>query len=171
MTTPKHPQKNDSLHTVRLLLVLLCISFFVSCENENDIGIEEPQTSIVGAWERIDTEQISKDTTIVSTPYKSIYLFTDNFYSMAVAPRERASLPASRTSEDIAAAEAGYISNSGTYKIEGDSIYFNVLVSKFPNFMNNKARMVQQIELDENTFLLTNQNEINTTNTLFKRLK
>jgi len=171
MTTSKHPLIIDSLLTVRLLLVLFGISFFVSCDNENDMGIEESRTSIVGAWERIETEQISKDTTVVSAPYKSIYLFTDNYYSIAVAPHERASLPASRTSEDIAAAEAGYISNSGTYKIVGDSIYFNVLVSKFPNFMNNKARGVQQIDLDEDSFILTNQNEINTTKTLFKRHK
>lgn len=169
-STLEQTRIKDSKIIVRVLLVLFSISFLVSCNKENEIGIEEPQLRIVGAWERIQTEQVSNDTTVVSTPYKSIYLFAENYYSIAVAPRERASLPESRTSEDIAAAEAGYISNSGTYKIKGDSIYFNVLVSKFPNFMNNKVMMIQQIELDEEIFILTTQNEINTTKTRFKRL-
>ena len=148
--------------------LLVCL-FAISCSSNEQGSTQSKEPTILGSWKVLESEKTTNDTTIISKPHKSIYLFTDSFYSIAIAPRERASLSQNAESADISAAEAGYISNSGTYEIIGDSIRTIVLVSKFPNFMNNRSQRTQHIAFEGDRLILTLMNGESINKTILQR--
>jgi len=112
---------------------------------------DEPEApTIVGAWEiTSSTDADGED----NSPYRSLIIYADSFYSVEIATEERPSWPEIPDGEEtpdehILNAYNGLISNSGTYTIEGDSIIYEVTVAKYPNFMNDFPRWSVAYTLD-----------------------
>ena len=109
--------------------------------------------SIIGAWEIIESSFSNKDTSGVNTPFRSIIIFTDNFYSIEIARRDRPSWPERPDGEkvsydDLNNAYSGLTSNSGRYEIRGDSIFYDVIVAKSPNLMNDIKKITTAFKFD-----------------------
>lgn len=119
--------------------------------NEESSTADEPAApSIVGAWEITSgTNADGED----NSPYRSLIIYTDSFYSVEIATVERPSWPEIPDGEDtpdehILNAYGGLISNSGRYTIEGDSIIHEAIIAKYPNFMNDFPRWALAYTLD-----------------------
>ena len=115
---------------------------------------EEPAApSIVGVWEMIESSFSNEDTSGVNTPFRSIIIYTDKFYSIEIARSDRPSWPEIPDGEkvsydDLSNAYSNLTSNSGRYEIRGDSIFYDVIIAKSPNFMNDYPKMAAAFTLD-----------------------
>ena len=110
----------------------------------------DAEPTIEGAWEM--TSRVNNDGEDLSL-HKSIIIYADGFYSVEIATEDRPSWPdlaegEERADEDKVNAYDGLISNSGRYRIEGDSIIHDIIVAKWPNFMNDFPRSAVAYSLD-----------------------
>ena len=140
-----------------LFLLFSCQANQTATEEESSVPDEPAAPSIVGAWEI--TSSTNADGTD-NTPYRSIIIYTDNFYSVEIARENRPSWPEipegeETPEENIRNAYSGLTSNSGRYTIKGDSIIRDVIVAKFPNFMNDFPRSAFAYTLDGDQLVTT----------------
>jgi hypothetical protein len=110
-------------------------------------------SSIQGSWEVIEQKFTSTDSTSTTIPFRSIIIFTDKFYSITYAIVDRSSwpnIPAGEKAsyENLENAFHNFVSNAGRYEIKGDSIMYNVVVSKHPNYMNDVKSASRAFELN-----------------------
>ena len=159
---------------------MLAVFLLFSCaekkeSNGESENIEAP--TIEGAWKVTHIERKNVDTTIVGKLwYKSIYTYTDKYYSIAAATEERPSIPELKEGEELdpyyfQKVYLKYISNSGTYKIVGDSLIHNVIVAKSPTVMNKNTRSSQHITLEKDKMVFTSAGPNSTTSLTLERLK
>ena len=140
-----------------LLLLFSCQANQTATEEESSVPDEPAAPSIVGAWEITSSTNADGEE---NTPYRSIIIYTDNFYSVEIARENRPSWPEIPDDEEtpeehIRNAYSGLISNSGRYNIEGDSIIYDVIVAKYPNFMNDFPRFAVAYTLDGDQLVTT----------------
>jgi hypothetical protein len=133
--------------------------------------------SIVGSWEIIKQEFTSKDTSKSFTPFRSIITFTDKFYNVTIATEDRPSWPETPKGEKVSYdnltnAFNHFISNAGRYEIKGDSIMYNIIAAKQPNFMNDTKKYAQAFTFDGDKLIThtTNNSGEKSTKT-YKRLE
>ncbi|MFN1835228.1 lipocalin-like domain-containing protein [Balneola sp. MJW-20] len=144
----------------KILSGIFSVLLLVSCTggmNEQGSGPDGP--SILGAWELEQSVWTDGDSTDVWKPYKSLYLYTDKYYSTEIVTAERPNLPESdedRTAEVMAEAANVLISNAGRYEIVGDSLIYYVMVSKSPDRMNTNQRVAHHIRIEQDRVILTN---------------
>ncbi|MEJ2583905.1 MAG: lipocalin-like domain-containing protein [Robiginitalea sp.] len=153
--------KNTFLAMLALALVSACAEK-KEAPAEVAVTIEEP--SIEGAWVLDHISWKSPDTTMYWKPFKSILIYTDQYYSVEVARDERPSWPSlgegeERSPEDIIKAFNGLISNSGTYEAVGDSLIHHVIVAKSPYLMNDSPRYARHLTIEKDSAYFTNTNE------------
>jgi Lipocalin-like domain len=138
------------------IFFLFIIGFFLSCqpqqaENNEDTATNEPASpSIVGTWELEKASVNFEGNSFEVLPYRSVIIYTDNFYSIEIALENRPSWPELAAGENVSYdnlvnAYANLISNSGKYEIKGDSIYHKVIIAKSPNFMNKNRKMLSSM--------------------------
>ncbi|MEP1033789.1 hypothetical protein, partial [Ekhidna sp.] len=81
------------------------IILLFSCSEKKKVNVEldnPDNLSINGAWEVTNIEKKNSDTVIVQNPWhKSIYIYTDKYFSIAAATEERPSAPALEKGEKI----------------------------------------------------------------------
>lgn len=160
----------------RLLLTLAILGVLFSCQPKPEANSEAPEApddantpSITGAWEitaSTDNEGESM------TPYKSIIIYSEGFYSVEIAWENIPSWPEigedeERTEEEILNSYFRLTSNSGTYEIQGDSIIHEAIVAKHPNFMNDWPRWTTAYTLDGDNLVTTGSRGSST----YKRLR
>jgi hypothetical protein len=141
---------------------IIALFFLAACSEKKESStevIEADIATVTGAWEITNVELKSPDTITSSKPFKSIYLFTDKHYSIEIAWEDRKSWPVleedeERNPDDIMNAYSHLTSNSGAYEIKGDSIVFDVIVAKSPNFMNDYPTMARSHKLEGDKLLL-----------------
>jgi hypothetical protein len=160
----------------RSLFTLAIIGLLFSCQPQQEASSEAPQApeesatpSIVGAWEITSSTNANGED---NTPYRSIIIYTDSFYSVEIANESRPSWPQIEDGEEtpeenIRNAYEGLISNSGRYAIEGDSIIHDVIVAKWPNFMNDFPRATAAFTLEGDKLVTTG----NRGSTTYKRIR
>ena len=163
-----------------MILNILAVILLISCGDKKESYIEpdnQGNLTIKGAWEVTHIIKKNTDTAIVQIPWhKSIYIYTDRYFSIAAATEERPSMPVLEKGEKIdpdyfKKVYLRYISNSGTYKIVGDSLIHNVIVAKSPTVMNKKRRSSQHITLEKDKMLFTSAKSNVTTTLTLERLK
>ena len=163
-----------------IILNMLAVILLISCADKKESNIEPDNLdnlTIKGAWELTHIEKKNKDTSIVQKPWhKSIYIYTDKYFSIAAATEERPSAPVLEKGEKIDSdyfknVYLRYISNSGTYQIVGDSLIHNVIVAKSPTVMNRKRRSSEHLTLEKDKMLFTSSKSNITTTLTLKRLK
>jgi len=140
-----------------MFLLFSCQSNQTATEEESSEPDEPAVTSIVGAWE-ITSSTDAEGTD--NSPYRSIIIYTDNFYSVEIARENRPSWPEipddeETAEENIRNAYTGLTSNSGRYSIQGDSIIHDIIVAKYPNFMNDFPRSAFAYTLDGDQLVTT----------------
>ena len=141
---------------------IIAFVFLAACSEKKESStevIEADVTTVTGAWEITNVELKSPDTITSSKPFKSIYLFTDKHYSIEIAWEDRQSWPVleegvERNPDDIMNAYRHLTSNSGAYEIKGDSIIFDVMVAKSPNYMNDSPNLARSHKLEGDKLLL-----------------
>ena len=143
--------KQNILYLAIAVLLFNCQPKQTSTEETS--APKEPATpTIVGAWEIIESKFSNENTSGVDTPFRSIIIYTDNFYSVEMA-WSRPSWPEIPDGEkvsydDLSNAYFGSISNSGRYEIRGDSLFYDIIVAKSPNLMNDSPKMANAFKLD-----------------------
>lgn len=165
-----------------LLLIIIALFIFISCaekkeamdESANEsVKINEP--TLTGAWELVNMKYENADSSVTETPHKSIYVFTGKHYSEEIAWKDRPSWveleEGQNRDEDIINAYDGLVSNSGSYEIIGDSLIRHVIVSKYPNFMNDKPRFAVHITWDEDEIILETSGNDRTVSRRLKRIE
>ena len=168
--------KQNILYLAIAVLLFSCQPKQTSTEEVS--APKEPVTpTIVGAWEIIEFSFSNEDTSGVNTPFRSIIIYTDNFYSVEIARSDRPSWPERPDGEkvsydDLSNAYSGLISNSGRYEIRGDSIFHDFYIAKSPNFMNDgpKRPLAFTLDGDQLTTKLTLPSGMNITYT-YRRLR
>lgn len=161
------------------LFILSILGILFSCQPQQDTSVEsdaqdEPVApSIVGAWE---ITSASDTTGAEATPYRSVIIYADGFYSVEIAWENIESwsdLPdgEERSIEDISASYSRLTSNSGRYKIQGDSIIHEAIVSKHPNFMNDFPRWAVAYSLEGDQMMETRSSQWGGISTKYRRLK
>ncbi|HEY5689874.1 MAG TPA: lipocalin-like domain-containing protein [Cyclobacteriaceae bacterium] len=162
------------------LLFLAVAAMMFSCQpsqseaEEND----DEESPLEGAWEIVQEDVTTSDSSWSRKPYRSLIMYTDNHYSIEIAWRERASWPDRADGEDVSDenikdAYNGLTSNSGEYEIRGDSIYYNAIIAKSPNFMNDWPKVARKFSL-EGDQLVTNSKTFGgdgTTTTTYRRIE
>jgi hypothetical protein len=134
-------------------------------------------SSIQGSWEIIEQKFTSKDSSNTSTPFRSILIFTDKFYSITTAGVDRPSWPQTPTGEKVSYenlenAYQNFTSNAGHYEIKGDSILYKIIVAKSPNFMNDIKNYSQAFALNGDKLITyTSSASGRKTTTTYKRLE
>jgi hypothetical protein len=109
------------------------------------VAASEPQNpNIAGVWSLV--EVTAADGSVNATPQPSLYIFTDRHYSMArvTGTQPRPLMPDSATRSTITDAEMRsifmtYVSNSGTYDLQGSQLVTRPSVALWPNFMSGEA--------------------------------
>ena len=160
----------------RSLFTLAVTGLLLSCQPQQEASSEAQEApeenatpSIIGAWEitsSTDTEGVE------SSPYRSVIIYTEGFYSVEIATESRPSWPQIEDGEEtpeenIRNAYDGLISNSGRYAIKGDSIIHDVIVAKWPNFMNDFPRAASAYTLEGDKLVATG----NRGSTTYKRIR
>jgi len=147
----------------RLVFCLAIFGLLFGCQQQQTTdkasvtADESTAPSLVGAWEITSNTNNDGETT---TPHGSIIIYTDGFYSVEIALEDRPSWPDipdddETAEEDIRNAYDGLISNSGRYNIVGDSIIHDIIVAKYPNFMNDFPRSAVAFTLDGDQLVTT----------------
>lgn len=160
---------------IALFSVLLIAACAEQKEPPGEVAMEKEPT-IEGAWEMSHMKWESPDTTIYWKPYKSIYIYTDKYYSEEIAREDRPSWAEleegeERSSDDIINAYQGLISNSGTYEIVGDSLIRYAIVAKSPNYMNDYPRRAQHLTIEKDSIYFTYTNDEGVRTTVLKPLQ
>ena len=75
-----------------------------------------------------------------------------------------------RSYEEIAKALNPLYSNSGTYEIRGDTIYYSVIVTKNPGFMNDRPNWQRQLTVGKDTLTSTQTGENSSSTSYYVRL-
>jgi hypothetical protein len=95
---------------------------------------------LVGAWRIVETT--TPDGTVNPSPQPSLYIFADRHYSMVrvIGSEARPLLADTATRSTITDAEMRtifmpFVSNSGTYELQGSTLVNRPTVSLWPNFM------------------------------------
>ena len=140
-----------------LFLLFSCQGNQTATEEEAVVPDEPAAPSIVGAWEITSSTNADGED---NSPYRSIIIYTDSFYSVEIATQERPSwldIPEDEDTpeENIRNAYDGLTSNSGRYTIAGDSIIHDIIVAKYPNFMNDFPRSASAFTLDGDQLVTT----------------
>lgn len=160
------------------LMVLSCQPNESSTTNEEVTMEQEP--SIVGAWEIEEYTVTTPDSTWkVDAPYRSVILYTKNYYSVEIARTERPSMAElpdgeKRSYEEISTNYNALTSNSGTYKIQGDSLIHTAVIAKNPNFMNDDPTYSVGVKIDGDKMTTTRglrNNAEGTATTTYKRIE
>jgi len=157
-----------------LFFLFSCEANQATTEAETSVSEEPAAPSLVGSWEITSSTNADGED---NTPYRSIIIYTDDFYSIEIATENRPSWPAPEgedfpddedtPEENIRNAYSGLISNSGRYSIVGDSIIHDIIVAKYPNFMNDFPRSANAFTLDGDQLVTTG----NFGSSTYRRLK
>ena len=161
------------------LFILSILGILFSCQPKQETSVEselEAETeapSIVGAWEMTST---SDTTGAETTPYRSIIIYADGFYSVEIAWENIESWAdlsdgEERSFEDISASYSRLTSNSGRYMIQGDSIIHEAMVAKHPNFMNDFPRWAVAYSLEGDQMMEIRSSRWGGISTKYRRLK
>jgi len=153
------------------LFTISALVIFISCTG----GYANDEPTVVGAWELDRVEWTEGDSSGVWQPYRSVYLFTDKYYSIEEVGEERPSFTElaegeTRSYEEVAKAFNPLYSNSGTYEIRGDTIYYNVIVAKNPSFMNDAPEWQRQLTVGKDTLTSTQTDDNSTSTAYYVRL-
>ena len=159
-------QPNPLFLTMKTIILSgMAILLMISCQQNETSSTEEsvvePEPSIIGAWEITGYTMTTPDSTWSGdAPYRSVILFSKNYYSVEIAHEERPSWPdradgEGASAEEISNAYSGLTSNSGTYKIQGDSLIYTAVVAKYPNFMNDYPTYSVAVKLDGDNLTTT----------------
>ena len=154
-----------------LLSTICALVLFISCTG----GYASDEPTVVGAWELDRVEWTQGDSSGVWQTYKSVYLFTEKHYSIEDVSVERPSFSElaegeTRSYEEIAKALNPLYSNSGTYEIRGDTIYYSVIVTKNPGFMNDRPNWQRQLTVGKDTLTSTQTGENSSSTSYYVRL-
>ena len=142
--------KVSKLFSLLFILIILVGCQQSTTEQSNELlPMEEPAPTIEGTWELVSIT--GDDET--DSPYKSLIIFTDKYYSIEIAMKERPSWSdlaegEERSCDDISSAYNDFISNSGAYTIQGDSLIREAIVAKSPNYMNDGPRTASAFTLN-----------------------
>ena len=108
-------------------------------------AVAQDAASIEGAWKEVKIEKLGPDGWVAENLQPSLLIFAAGYYSNMVVPvgddgkgKPRKLFGDLDNITDAQKAEAygTIIANSGSYKVSGSEITFNVLVAKTPNFMD-----------------------------------
>lgn len=163
-------------------IYLAMVGVLLSCQpqqtsNNEDVVTDEPtKPSIVGAWEIVEVSISNEDTSFVFSPFRSIIIYTDKFYSVEIATEDRPSWPELPDGEEVSYdnlsnAYSNLISNSGRYEVRGDSIFVDLIVAKSPNFMNDIQKAAYAFALDGDKLTTTGAGPGGNFSFTYRRLK
>ena len=156
---------------------LLSCQTKTSSEKEPSSNVKSNNSPIQGSWEIVESNFTGKDTSRAYTPFRSILIFTDKFYSVAIARVDRPSWPKIPKGEKVSYdnltnAYDNFVSNAGRYEITGDSIIYHIIVAKSPNYMNDTKNYSQAFVLDGNKLITHSANDSGEkTMTTYKRFE
>jgi hypothetical protein len=142
-----------------LFLLVFIVGLLPNCQAqkasivEGALNNESATASIVGAWEIVEASVTREDTSFTYSPYRSIIIYTDKFYSVEIAHKERASWPEIPDGEKVSYdhlsnAFWGFTSNSGRYEVRGDSVFYELIVAKNPNVVDRRRGGAYRFTLD-----------------------
>jgi len=118
-------------------------------------------TGLRGVWKV--TEQWSRviggDWTRVTTPYRSLFIFTEKHYSymytLGAEPRRLfAADPNKPTDAEKAAAYSSLVAGTGTYVLSGPALTLTAIVLKNPNEMAGPP-FTHRVDIDDTTLSMT----------------
>jgi hypothetical protein len=113
----------------RSLFTLAIIGLLFSCQPQQEASSEAPQApeesatpSIVGAWEITSSTNADGED---NTPYRSIIIYTDSFYSVEIANESRPSWPQIEDGEETPE-ENNFMNDfpraTAAFTLEGDKL-------------------------------------------------
>jgi hypothetical protein len=125
----------------------------------------QAQESIEGAWEIVEVwgETAAGDAWSFGDAIQpSVFIFLDGYYSFtAVNAPEARPLPPEGVARPDLPPEYGesvwrtYLSNSGTYEVDGETLVTHPTVALWPPFMAEDSRPVYELEWDGQDLLVT----------------
>ncbi len=152
------------LRTMAILLASLCLANAV-----------QAQGSIKGVWEVQERTAIEGDeSSTISDPQPSLYLFTDGYYAIMFVPgtEPRPDLMVVQqqlrqaSGEDLVAAFNTFVANAGTYEVSGSRLTRNIVVARIPGAMGVTADWEYEVKGDTLTITATNAAGVTTLTTL-----
>ena len=135
----------------------------------------QAQGSLKGVWEVQErTERVGDESTTISDPQPSLYLFTDRYYAIMFIPgaEPRPDLMVVQqqlrqaSGEDLVAAFNTFVANAGTYEVSGPRLTRNIVVARIPGAMGVTADWEYEVEGDTLTITATNAAGVTTLTTL-----
>ena len=143
----------------KLFLFVVIVGLLPNCQAQKASNVEAALTngsamsSIVGAWEIVEASVTTEDTSFTYSPYRSIILYTDKFYSVEIAHEKRSSWPEIPDGEKVSYdhlsnAFWNFTSNSGRYEVRGDSLFYELIVAKNPNIVDRRGGGAYRFTLD-----------------------
>ena len=121
----------------------------------------QAQGSLDGAWQ-VQEVMINggQNPGTNATPQPSLYLFTDQYYSIMYVPgaEPRAAAPGDDgfSDEETIASFNSFIANSGSYESSGSSITMHPIVARVPDVMGITIEV--EYQLNGETLVLTGTN-------------
>ena len=152
------------LRTMSISLVGLCLATTVHA-----------QGSLKGVWEVQERTELEGDeSTTISDPQPSLYLFTDRYYAIMFIPgtEPRPDLMVVQqqlrqaSGEDLVAAFNTFVANAGTYEVSGSRLTRNIVVARIPGAMGVTADWEYEVGGDTLTITATNAAGVTTLTTL-----
>ena len=135
----------------------------------------QAQGSLKGVWEiRERTEAVGDESTTISDPQPSLFLFTDRYYAIMFIPgtEPRPDLMVVQqqirqaSGEDVVAAFNTFVASAGTYEVSGSTLTRNIIVARIPGAMGLTADWEYEVEGDTLKITATNAAGITTLTTL-----
>ena len=155
---------NTCLRTIAISLTGLCL-----------VSTVQAQGTLQGVWEVRERTQIEGDeSTTISDPQPSLYLFTDHYYAIMFIPgtEPRPDLMVVQqqlrqaSGEDLVAAFNTFIANAGTYEVSGAKLTRNIVVARIPGAMGVTSDWEYGVSGDTLTITSTNAAGVTTITTL-----
>ena len=135
----------------------------------------QAQGSLKGVWEiRERNEAVGDESTTISDPQPSLFLFTDRYYAIMFIPgtEPRPDLMVVQqqirqaSGEDVVAAFNTFVASAGTYEVSGSTLTRNIIVARIPGAMGLTADWEYEVEGDTLKITATNAAGITTLTTL-----
>lgn len=158
-----------TIECVALLLVLpfsACQSAESSAETPSaDATVAQRTTAsaspLAGVWRLVAIQDVESDgNTVDVTPQESLFLFTDEYYSMGYSFHESPSPvfaePWSPTDSEMRDRFSSLVVNAGTYELTGSELVLRPEFALWPIVINSEATIEYELVGDELTLVYVN---------------
>ena len=142
-----------SLHTRKSLIYASFIALLltVSCQQTPSSEPAAPANDLFGVWSLTSVDP-GNGSPLIDPSQPGLYIFKAGYYSavfaLGTSPRIKSDVSFQPTPEEMVAQYESIIVNAGTYEMNGSTVTFRPIISKYPGFVGGYKTRTFRVDGD-----------------------